>query len=132
MQKGRVILEPMKKKKNDKYSDKDEELFEKIEPEELMLELMEIDGVEDVSMIEEDDDGSMKKKIEVLTERNKFGEIFKTLDEMDLNIDRGEIASIAKNKISVSEDLFQKVQELTRELGENDDVQSIWTNLKSK
>lgn len=117
-EKGLVVVSPKKKVKSEKFGADDE--YEDMDIDDLMLELMEIDGVEDIKR-----DGDI---LEVVTEKSNFMDVNNKIEAREVKIDSSELIKVAKDEINVSTEDQEKVLKLIDELEEHDDVDSVWVN----
>jgi YebC/PmpR family DNA-binding regulatory protein len=120
-EKGRVVIEPFKRVIT-KIKGKDEISFEKADREKVTLNLIDLEGVEDVL-----EDGEV---ITILTSKKNFSNIYKKIAKMNLKILKAEMAKIPKNRIELESDIFEKIQKLLVTLEENPDIITVWTNVK--
>lgn len=126
-EKGRLVVQSCKKEEVI-IRGKREDCFNEVDIEEVVLEVMEIDGVEDV---EEE-----KKKIKgvndiivIITSKGDFRAVYSKVEEKGLKILKAEMVKIAKNKVNVDDNIIDKVNEITGKLEENPDVTVIWSNI---
>jgi YebC/PmpR family DNA-binding regulatory protein len=78
-------------------------------------------GAEDVT-----NDGEI---IEVITDPDDFEDVLKALEKVSFKHDSAEILMIAENEISLDDEKTAKVIKLVEALEDNDDVQSVASNL---
>lgn len=121
-EKGLIIVTPQKFEESEKYG-KDGEYYD-VDPEELLLEIMEIEGVEDVS-IDSQEDGDM---IEVVTDRTLLRDIHQRMLKEGFKIEEAELAQIPNERVKLSKEDGEKLDLLLEALDENDEVSSVWHN----
>lgn len=129
-EKGMIVFEPVVVREKDSYtSDSLEEELHSVD--EVMLEIMEVDGVEDVAAKNiPNDEGIEVHCIEVITKREKFKEIYeKIVDRGFKKIHTSTLAKMPKNKLTIDKKECEKLKELIQELEENPDVESVWSNV---
>lgn len=124
--KGNIVLEPFQKEKV-VVKGKEVVKLKKMGKEALMLELMEIEGVEDVEGQKED-----REVICILTSRDKFKDICRELERKNLKVLKAGIVKMAKNKLQISEENKRKIEELIGQLEECPDVTFTWSNVDSQ
>lgn len=122
-QKGRIILEPLKRH----AEDQDKKIKGKMRTEEIILDIMEIDGVEDVALKREGIGG--KEIVEVITSREHFLKVFKAIEEMGLVVNEAEISKNVANRIRVDKSSRASVLNLKEQLEDSQDVEKVWTNV---
>lgn len=122
--KGKIDVKAGHKEKAEKYGEDDK--FVKDDRDEVMMELMDIDGILDIR--EKDIDGV--EGVEVITE---FKDMAKVRDEISKNfpyiIDDASIIKIAKNKKKLEGESLEKVENAVERFEDRDDVQDVWTDL---
>lgn len=116
-QKGRVEVRCGKMKEGEKHGEG--EKFEKIDSEEVMMSLMDIDGVLD---IEEVDDGLLH----VFTEPKNLSVVKNAIENLDFVIDSYKLIRIPKVKKDIESSDKEKVLEFLEKLEEYSDIQGIW------
>ncbi|MDD3648209.1 MAG: YebC/PmpR family DNA-binding transcriptional regulator [Candidatus Dojkabacteria bacterium] len=90
--------------------------------EDIMLDIMEISGVEDVQVQE-------GKVINILTKRESFKEVYQRLREKNYEIADAFMGKKPKNLLTVDQSLRLKVDALRENLLELEDVDYVWTNI---
>ncbi len=98
-------------------------LFEKdkVDPEKLFEEALE-SGADDV--VEEND------SIEIITEPSDFTTVVETLTEKGFAPDSAELAMVPETRITLESEAASKVLALIEKLEDNEDVQSVASNLE--
>lgn len=125
--KGRILLEydngdTNKNTKNIWKEIDNKQKIKKENAEDIALELMEIDGIEDLNF---DDFG-----LEIITEPSKLNDIRKYIESKNYIISETSLIKISKNKIKLNSDLQEKFYQFIHKIEEIDDVQNIWFNLE--
>src|SRR5690606_27570085 len=110
-EKGLIVLSPQKFQESGKFG-KEGEYYD-VDPEEMLLEIMEIPGVEDV-VIETD-------VIEVVTDRNQLREIHKEMSDRGYKIESAELAQIPQEKVKLNSEEQEKLERLLEALDESDE-----------
>ena len=128
-EKGLINVRTQKIAKATKFGAEDS--FEDINKENLELELMEIDGVLDIEDTEgEDDENIPYNYLEVYTSKNDLKSVSTEIEKRGYRIDSFEVIKISKEKINISTEERNKIENLVEALEEIDDVNEIWTNIK--
>ncbi len=117
-EKGLIVLTAQRIEKNDKYGGDD--FLVDIDIDELSLEIMELDGVEDISV----HDGAL----EILVIRELFKQVLDRINEMNLKVTSSELVKLAKDKIDIDDDATKKLDNLVERLEDHEDVDSVWIN----
>ncbi|WOO89649.1 YebC/PmpR family DNA-binding transcriptional regulator [Mollicutes bacterium LVI A0078] len=91
--------------------------------EEFELEVLEF-GIEDVTV----EDGILQ----IITEPNDFEQIKKSIDSMEVVSEymEAEVTMLPTMEVELDEETTEKVMALIEQLEDNDDVQSVYSNLK--
>jgi len=114
------------------FSKKSVFVFDKsdeMDVEELELDLIDY-GLEEIEKdVEPQEDGEDKKIIRIFGEFSSFGELSKALEERSIEIKSAKIEYIANTPIELSEEALEEVETLIDKLEEDEDVQSIYTNI---
>jgi YebC/PmpR family DNA-binding regulatory protein len=130
-QRGLIILEPVEKIPADRFKDGVEFILKKLNIDELVLNIMEIDGVEDVSPKEViGEEGEKVETIEILTAKEKLAPIYKQLAAKNYKITKVTVAKVPKTFITVSEQAQSSLKRLIGEIEELDETESVWPNVK--
>jgi len=126
---GYIELRPSKLKKSEKYGVEDKYLAVNID--ELQMELMEIEGIIDISESKsEDEEGNRFKVLEIFTDKNSFVKVVKKLFSKQLQIISYELIKKAKDIVNIEPDYLKKIIGLVENLEELEDVYSVWLNIK--
>jgi len=97
--------------------------------EELELELIDA-GLEEIEEdIEPQESGEDKAIIRIFGEFSAFGDLSKALEEMNIEVTKGEHQYIANTPIELSNEQLEEVDVLIDRLEEDEDVQSVFTNI---
>lgn len=124
--KGVIVIQCAREKDSEKYG-KEIELVS-VDCEEVSLEILEIEGVEDLSEEEvKDEDDKTQKGIEILTSRENLAKVLKKIEELKFKVISAELVRIAKNKFQDgNKKLEKKIDSLVNLLEDHDDVQNVW------
>lgn len=126
---GSVLVKPAKLKKSEKYGVPDS--YEDADKDEVMMELMNIDGVQDIIESEELDDSNKKIIfLEVITHKSDFASVDKEIKSKGIEIVNSELQKIAKDKVKFDQENLDKINSFVETLEDNDDVDSVWTNVE--
>lgn len=102
---------------------------EDMDIEELELELIDA-GLEEIEEdIEPQESGEDKAIIRIFGEFSAFGDLSKALEEMNIEVTKGEHQYIANTPIELSNEQLEEVDVLIDRLEEDEDVQSVFTNI---
>lgn len=126
-EKGFITIQPKRIQKAEKYGAEDD-LIE-IDPEELELELLDLEGIEDINESERETDGVSIKVLEITTGKNEFAKVLKSIEEKQLKLETAELVKHPNELLEVDETTGQKVSDLVENLEDHDDIDSVWTNI---
>ncbi|HIP52268.1 MAG TPA: YebC/PmpR family DNA-binding transcriptional regulator [Campylobacterales bacterium] len=102
---------------------------ETMDIEELELELIDA-GLEEIEEdIEPQEDADDKKIIRIFGEFSSFGDLSKALEEMNIEVTKGQHQYIANTPIELSDEQMEEVDVLIDRLEEDEDVQAVYTNI---
>jgi len=121
--KGYIVVKSGHMVKSPKFGEGD--IFEKEDPETVMLSIMDIDGVLDIVEIEVEGE----KGFEIYTEFNQFAHVRDAISKLGYVIKEAIIIKEAKMKKELSAEEIVKVEEAIEKLEDYDDVQDVWTDL---
>jgi YebC/PmpR family DNA-binding regulatory protein len=97
--------------------------------EELELELIDA-GLEEIEEdIEPQEDADDKKIIRIFGEFAAFGDLSKALEEMSIEVTKGQHQYIANTPIDVTDEQMEELDVLIDRLEEDEDVQAVYTNI---
>ena len=97
--------------------------------EELELELIDA-GLEEIEEdIEPQETGEDKEIIRIFGEFSSFGDLSKALEEMKIEVTKGEHQYISNTPIELTDEQLEEVDVLIERLEEDEDVQSVYTNI---
>ncbi len=97
--------------------------------EELELELIDA-GLEEIEEdIEPQESGEDKKIVRVYGEFASFGELSKAFEDMGISVTKAEHQYIANMPIELTEEQMEEVDVLIERLEEDEDVQTVYTNI---
>ena len=122
--KGLVVVKSGHMKKGEKYGQED--IYEAEDRENVMMTLMEIDGILDI--YETDLDGI--EGLEVYTEYNNLAKVRDSISSLGYVIEDASIIKEPKNLKSLSESELEKAQIAIEKLEDNDDVQNVWSDIE--
>lgn len=103
-------------------------LMGEADAEEIMLSLIEIEGIRDVVDVDEEDEHMLV----ITTEKGVFKTVTDAVKEItgeSIILDEANLAKLAKNEKSVSDDESDRVAAFVEKLEEVADVTSVWTEL---
>ncbi len=121
---GLIIIKSGHMQKSEKY--RGEDIYVKDNREEVMITLMDIDGIEDIKEI--DIDGV--EGLEVYTSFVNLSKVRESISKLGYVIEEAEIIKEPKVTKSLSEKDLEKAQDGLERLDDHDDVQSVWSNLE--
>jgi len=102
---------------------------EDMDIEELELELIDA-GLEEIEEdIEPQENGEDKKIVRIFGEFSSFGDLSKALEEMNIEVTKGEHQYISNSPIELTEEQLEEVEVLIERLEEDEDVQAVYTNI---
>ncbi len=128
-EKGLVVLKPAKLKKAEKYGAED--VYIPVDKENLIMEIMEVEGVEDiVDSSSEDEDGNLFDVLEVVTTRESLVNVDKQLHDLGIEVLSAELIKVAKTQKNLDEAGRKRVEEFIEKLEEHDDVDAVWSDVK--
>mgnify|MGYP003770225381 CR=1 len=122
--KGLIIIRSGHMKKSEKFGGQDEYIRENRE--EVMMKLMDIDGIED--MKETDLDGV--EGVEIYTKFSNLAHVRDAILKLGYVIEEADIIKEPKVTKQLSGSDFVKAQEGLERLDDYDDVQNVWSNLE--
>ena len=97
--------------------------------EELELELIDA-GLEEIEEdIEPQEDADDKKIIRIFGEFSAFGDLSKALEEMSIEVTKGQHQYIANTPIDLTDEQMEELDVLIDRLEEDEDVQAVYTNI---
>lgn len=123
---GLIILRSAFVKKAEKYGQDFD--IKDVDPEELELELMDIDGVNDIEIVDIDDESGQFKGFEIICNRENLDKVRTAIQDKELKLISAELIKVADQKVYLGEEERAKLEKLIEELEDYDDVDSVWTN----
>jgi YebC/PmpR family DNA-binding regulatory protein len=120
---GAIEIKAQKIKKSEKFGKDDE--YVDIDKEELQLELMEVDGVFDIVLAQEEEDFD----ILIYSLRDKLAQVLRYIESLGLRIISAGLRFVPKELIVLQENEQEKVLKLMDALDEHDDVESIYCDV---
>lgn len=97
-------------------------IFTPVDPDEATLEILDIEGIEDISQIdiEHSHDGLL-----IVTSKDSFRSAGKALSDKHYRIDTMELGFLPKDAVTISEEKIAKISDTLEDL---DDVDKVWGN----
>jgi YebC/PmpR family DNA-binding regulatory protein len=117
-EKGIFLLSPQKFKESEKYGKEGE--YVATDPEDMVLELMELPGVDDVQW-----DGEV---VEVNSGRDEFSKVHQAIQGLGFKIEEAMLGWVAKETVKLSTEEEEKLAVLVEALEECDEVTNVWHN----
>ena len=97
--------------------------------EELELELIDY-GLEEIEEdVEPQENGEDKPILRIYGEFTSFGELSKAFEERGIEPKKSTLEYIANTPIELDEEKLEEIEELIEKLEEDDDVQTVYTNI---
>ncbi|GAB4158598.1 MAG: YebC/PmpR family DNA-binding transcriptional regulator [Candidatus Dojkabacteria bacterium] len=124
--KGHIVVRAGKTVKATKFGAED--TVEAIDPEEVMLALMEVPNVLDIQISEDEDEGYMV--LEVFTDPTHLGQVRDAIASLGFILLSAELAYFPKSPKSVSVDERSKLESFLEGLDDMDDVMNVWSELE--
>ncbi|KUK67278.1 MAG: putative transcriptional regulatory protein [candidate division WS6 bacterium 36_33] len=122
--KGLIIIKCGHMEKAEKYGEDDK--FVKDDTEEVMLNIMEIEGVLDIQEV--DLDGT--PGLEIYTDYRDWVKVRDEINKLGYVVKEAGIIKEAKTFKNLGGKELEKAQEALEKIEDNDDVQEVWSNLK--
>jgi YebC/PmpR family DNA-binding regulatory protein len=100
-----------------------------MDSEEIELELIDF-GLEDIEeAVEPQEDGEDINILKIYGDFSSFGDLSKGLEEMNIDIKKATLEYIANMPIALSDEAMEELEVLIDKLEENEDVQTVFTNI---
>lgn len=93
-----------------------------VDPDEASLDLMNIDGVEDLNA------DSEENIIDVYTSRESFRDVYKAIETLGLHLLSGTLIKEASETVTLTEEGWEKLDQLIEAVEELEDVNNVWHN----
>jgi YebC/PmpR family DNA-binding regulatory protein len=122
--KGLIVIKCGHMEKAEKYGDDDK--FVKDDVEEVMLNIMEIEGVLDIDEV----DLNGTKGLEIYTGYRDWGKVRDEVSKLGYVLKEAGIVKEAKTLKELKGEELEKAREVLERLEEHDDVQEVWSNLE--
>jgi YebC/PmpR family DNA-binding regulatory protein len=122
--KGLIVIKPGHMEESEKFGE--DPKYVEADLEEVLLTLMDIDGVLDIQEV--DLDGT--KGLEIYTEYNQLASVKDAINELGYVLKEADLIKEAKMEKELNTDQIEKVQSALESLEDNDDVQNVWTDAK--
>ncbi len=119
-QKGRVEVKCGRMKEGQKYGEG--ESFERLDSEEVMMSLMDIEGVLDIDEVD-------KGLLHVFTDPKNLSNVKKEIDNLGFVVESYRLVRVPKVKKDITDSEKEKVFEFLEKLQEYSDIQGIWCDL---
>lgn len=129
-ERGLITLRAAKKSASEKFGEK--EKISDCTPEDLELELFEIQGITDVQVDREFDE-EQQKDLDILyvyTDKNEFAQVIAKIEALKIVIISAELVKEPNEYIDLNQDAKQKLNSLIENLEELDDVDAVWVDVK--
>jgi YebC/PmpR family DNA-binding regulatory protein len=120
--KGLIIIFAGHMEKSEKYGAED--IFVSDDIEEVMMNIMDIEGVMDIY----DFDMDGKKALEIYTEYSKLGSVRDRISELGYVLKEANLVKEAKLEKTFVGDSLQKAQDAIERFEDHNDVQEVWTD----
>jgi len=102
---------------------------EDMDVEELELELIDY-GLEEIEEdVEPQENGEDKPILRIYGEFTSFGELSKAFEERGIEPKKSTLEYIANTPIELNDEQLEEIEELIEKLEEDDDVQTVYTNI---
>lgn len=138
-EKGRVNLFLAKVNAPEKYGAASKLVRTNENPEDVMMDIMELTGVDDVveSELEFNDtdeivkDGdNLYKSLEIYTDKSQLNNIYKSIIEKGYRVESADIVKLPKAMVKLTDEREEKFNNLMSNLDDQDDVQNVWCNVE--
>lgn len=123
---GLLIVKAGHMEKSEKYGEGDKFVADDIE--EVTMNLMDIEGIEDIVEIDLEDG---VKGLEVYTKYNDLAKVRDSVLSLGYVLDESMIIKEPKMFKDISESELEKVQSAIERIEELDDVQNVWSDIKA-
>lgn len=97
------------------------------DPDEVMMQVIDIDGVEDISC--EDTDEDSFTLCEVLTSVKDLARVKGEIDQLGYIVRSAEIIKVPERTQTVDKNVSDKVTSLVEAIEDHDDVENVWTTM---
>jgi len=114
VQRGYIVINPKSQTPNPKQIPNSND--------QIILEVMDIDGVEDV----EENDG----EINIYTKPKELASVAKQLEVKGFEIEKAELIMDPKNTVKLDEAKSEQAMKLLELLDDYDDTENVWTNME--
>lgn len=102
---------------------------EEISAEDAGMELLEVEGVEDINDITWETDDDSVPAVELITSKMDFSKVLKNIEDLSYQVLNAELVKIANEKISIEDtSVVEKIENFVAQLEDHDDVDSVWIN----
>lgn len=122
--KGLIVVKCGHMEKAEKYGEDDKFIEDDVE--EVMLNIMDIEGVVDIQEV----DLKGTKGLEVYTDYTVWGKVRDEINKLGYVLKDAGIVKEAKTLKDLNGEELEKVRGALEKLGDHDDVQEVWSNLK--
>ncbi|MEI7578861.1 MAG: YebC/PmpR family DNA-binding transcriptional regulator [bacterium] len=124
MEKGLIAILLKKIKKSEQFG-KEDTLVE-IDGETAELELLEVEGVDDIKETSNIIADQEIKALEIFTEKVDFARVLVAIQKLEYKIVSAELIKMAKEDVSITEEFRLRNDKLVEALEEHDDVDAVW------
>jgi YebC/PmpR family DNA-binding regulatory protein len=121
--KGLVIIKAGHMQPSEKYGEED--IFVADDPEEVMMNIMDLDGVMDIEEIEFDGDPGL----EIYTDYSKMASVRDAIAKLGYVLREASLIKEAKMDKTLTGDELEKAQSAIEKLEDYQDTQDVWTDL---
>lgn len=129
-EKGLVTIKCAKLKKSEQFGKSDKEI--PCDVEDVIFEIFDVEGVEDVYEVDVEEEDKSFKGIEVYCSKEDLYKVQTEIKSRGYVIVSGEIIRVPTNTVVVDQEVREKIGKLASELEDYDDVQAVWTNISEK
>lgn len=122
-EKGQIIVRALKFLPSAKYGQ--EGTYAPVPVADVELSLMEVNGVEDI-LVGQDDDGDY---LDVITQRDELRNVHQQIEKLGYKIESADLAKIPKEQTKITDpEQETQLEELLEKLEDLDDVSRVWHN----
>lgn len=124
---GHLYVECAEIEEAEKYGEDDKKI--PVDKDELMMQLMDVEGVKDIA-IAEDESKDGFKLCEVVTDVKELAHVRDRCQKKGFLVDSAELARVPQNMQEVDDNAAKKLENLLDELDDHDDVENLWFNVE--
>lgn len=127
-EKGVIIVALVKERPSEVFGKDLEE--QSIDAETAGMEMLEVEGVEDMSEISWGGEEGEVSAIELVTEKTDFSKVLKSIEQLSYKVLNAELVKISNEKNDIDSDSDrEKIENFISQLEEHDDIDSVWINI---